>query len=70
MTVETLERYAYENGLEQGIATGAQQKAEEDAMNMLKKKYPVNDISEITGLTLEQVQELQNKFVAQPAATN
>jgi hypothetical protein len=39
-------------------------------MNMLKKKYPVNDISEITGLTLEQVQELQNKFVAQPAATN
>ena len=70
MTVETLERYAYENGLEQGIATGAQQKAVESATNMLRKKYPATDISEITGLTLEQVQELQNKLVAQPAAAN
>ena len=59
-----------EDGIEEGKTIDAQQKAVEDAMNILKKKYPVNDISEITGLTLEQVQELQNKFVAQPAATN
>ena len=64
MTVERLERFAYKNGLEQG----ALQKAEEDAMNMLKKKYPVNDILEITGLTLEQVQELQKELAAQSVA--
>lgn len=39
MTVETLERYAYENGLEKGIATGAQQKAVEDALILINKYH-------------------------------
>ena len=37
MTVETLERYAYENGLEQGLAEGAQQKAVEDALMLIRE---------------------------------
>ena len=32
---------------------------EEDATNMLKKEYPVSDIVEITGLTMDKVLELQ-----------
>ena len=37
-------------------------KAQEDARNMLKKNYPTSDISEITGLPLEQVLELQKEL--------
>ena len=42
---------------------GRQEKAVEAAENMLKKKYPVSDISEITGLPLEKVLELQKEIV-------
>ena len=42
-----------------------EQKAFETATNMLKKKYPTSDISEITGLPLEQVLELQKTIFVQ-----
>ena len=64
------EEIAIRGWREDGIEEGMQQKAVEAALNMLKKKYPATDISEITGLTLEQVRELQNKLVTQPAAAN
>ena len=38
-----------------------QKKAVEDACNMIRKKYHANDISEITGLPLEKVRELENQ---------
>ena len=41
------------------VNEGRQSKAEEDATNMLKKEYPVSDIVEITGLTMDKVMELQ-----------
>ena len=41
---------------------GEQKKAEESATKMLRKKYPASEISEITGLTLEKVQELKEKI--------
>ncbi len=41
---------------------GEQKKAEETATKMLIKKYPTSDISELTGLTLEKVQELKEKI--------
>jgi predicted transposase/invertase (TIGR01784 family) len=54
MTVETLERYAYENGLEQGIATGAQQKAVETAKRLLADgKYTIKEISSLLGIPIE-----------------
>ena len=40
------------------VNEGRQSKAEEDATNMLKKEYPVSDIVEITGLTMDKVMEL------------
>ena len=48
-------------GIQQGIQQGEQKKAVEDACNMIRKKYPANDISEITGLPLEKVRELENQ---------
>ena len=50
MTVETLERYAYENGLEQG----AQQKAVETAKRLLADgKYTIKEISSLLGIPIE-----------------
>ena len=47
---------------EEAFAEGAQQKAIEAAKIMLLKNYPTNDISEITGLPIEKVLELQKAF--------
>ena len=44
---------------------GRQEMAEETAIKMLKKEYPFSEISEITGLTPEQVMELQKKIPVQ-----
>ena len=49
-------------GLVEGIEQGSQQKAIEAAKRMLIKKYPTGDISEITGLPLEKVLELQKSI--------
>ena len=61
MEWERQRTYDYENGKEAGISEGAQKKAEETATNMLIKHYPLDDIAEITGLSMEQVLELQKK---------
>jgi len=55
-------RDGYTEGLNKGEQKGRSEKAVEDAKRMLIKKYPMNDISEITGLTLEKVQELKEKI--------
>ncbi len=63
MTWERQRAYDYDEGKEAGIlegrAEGAQQKAIETALNMLKKEYPVNDISEITNLSVDKILELK-----------
>ena len=41
---------------------GAQKKALETATNMIRKKYSISDISEITGLPPEKVLELQEQI--------
>ena len=62
MTWERQRAYDLDAGREEGIAIGAQQKAVEAAENMMKKNYPVDDICEITGLSLEQVLEIKEKI--------
>ena len=49
--------------LQEGALIGAQNKAIETATNMLKKKYPASDISELTGLPLEKGLELQKSIL-------
>ena len=56
---------ALQKGIAQGIQQGIQQQAIETAKNMLKKQYPESDISEITGLPLDQVIELKKQFTVQ-----
>ena len=66
-----LDEYDYETDIavkkeeakEEGFAEGIQQKAMEDAIAMLKKRYPLSDILEITGLTKEKVLELQEQII-------
>ena len=66
MTWERQRAYDFDEGKEAGLIEGreegAQQKAVETAINMLKRKYPVNDISEITNLPVEKVLELQQQL--------
>ncbi len=57
MLVETIEKVK-QNWLEEGVQQGVQKKAEEDARKMLAKKYPLRDIAEITGLSLQRIAEL------------
>lgn len=47
---------------EEAFQDGMEAKAVETATNMLKKNYPTSDISEITGLPLEQVLELKKQI--------
>ncbi|MFW6364187.1 MAG: Rpn family recombination-promoting nuclease/putative transposase, partial [Spirochaeta sp.] len=61
MLVETIEKVKQnwlEEGVQQGEEIGMQKKAEEDARKMLAKKYPLRDIAEITGLSLQRIAEL------------
>ena len=58
---------AVEKGIEQGMQQGAQKKAVETATKMLAKKYPINDIAEMTGLPLDEVLSLKEQLAAQPA---
>ena len=55
--------YDYDLDMKVKAEEAAEAKAEETALKMLKKNYPVSDISEITGLPLEQVLELQKTIV-------
>ncbi|POR03286.1 hypothetical protein AU468_05360 [Alkalispirochaeta sphaeroplastigenens] len=48
-------RSAEQRGKEEGI----QQKAREDALKMLKRGFPVSDIADITGLSGQEIGDLE-----------
>jgi predicted transposase/invertase (TIGR01784 family) len=48
-----------EQGIEQGLEEGSLDKAIEIAKNMINKNIPLEDISEITGLSLEDIEKLK-----------
>lgn len=49
-----------EQGIERGIEQGIEQKAQEIAIKMIHKGIDIETIVDFTGLTIEQVQQLQN----------
>ena len=51
-----------EEGREEGRREGRSEAIIETAENMLNKKYPLEDIAEITGLSLEKIQELASQM--------
>ena len=59
------DEYDYELDMQTKAEEACQEKAEESASKMLIKKYPLADITDITGLPLEQVLELQKKIMVE-----
>ena len=54
MTVEMMQNYAFKDGKRQG----AEEKAEESAVNLLKEGDSIEKVSRCIGLPLEKVREL------------
>ena len=48
-----------EQGLEQGLEQGQLLKQQEIARNMINKNYDVNTISEITNLSIDEINSLK-----------
>ena len=57
MKLEGLEE-GIEQGIEQGLKTGEKNKAIKIAKNMINKNIDINVISEVTGLTKEEIEKL------------
>ncbi len=51
---------AKKDGIEEGKSIGIKERTIEIAQNMLKKKMSIEDISEITGLTIQEIEKLRS----------
>lgn len=60
---DEFKRICREDGYAEGQEDGRMEKAVEAAKGMLIKNYPINDICEITGLSLEKVRELSESIM-------
>ena len=60
--VERGVKKGYKLGVEHGIKHGIEQNTIDVAKTMLKKNYDVNDISEITKLSLDEVEKLKEEI--------
>jgi len=60
-TAERLINKGREEGIQKGISTGTRKTSLENARKMMDKGYPLKDICEITGLSEEEVRELQEE---------
>ena len=58
--MESMLEYGKEQGIEQGIEQGKKQQNIKIAKKMLDKKFDIQDIMETTGLTEEEIKELQD----------
>ena len=61
-TAEKLMKEGFEQGIKQGIEKGIEEAKEEDAVKMLKKGYPIQEIAEITGLPEAVILRLKKEF--------
>ena len=57
-----------EQGLEQGLEQGRQEARVAIAQRMLAEKLPVETIARVTGLSIEQIQQLQVSTPQNPSA--
>ena len=60
-TVMTTAERLRKEGRKEGWERGQKEARLEDARRMLKKGYPTEDICEITGLSRDEVEQLQHK---------
>jgi predicted transposase/invertase (TIGR01784 family) len=47
-------------GIEQGIEQGEDRATQKIALNLLRKNIPLETIAEVTGLSLDRLQQLQS----------
>ena len=63
MDLEVQKEEAFEDGMEKGFTDGANKKAEESAINLLKLQIATPEqVTQVTGLPLEKVQELAKEI--------
>ena len=67
MEWERQKTYLYNKGKEEGVIEGKQEKAVEDAKNLLIKGINPETIAECIGLPLEEVQKLAEELVTAEA---
>ena len=60
-TAEVLEKRGYEKGINEGITQGITQGKIEAARRMYEKGFDEETISEVTGLSIEEIREVLNK---------
>ena len=56
---------SFRQGKEEGEQLGAQKKAIETAIKMIRKNYPTADITDLTDLPIEKVLELKEQLTVQ-----
>jgi len=61
MDIAVKQEEAFEDGMEKGLKQGIAQKAVENAKNALALNLPVEQVSQITGLSIEEVLRLQTE---------
>ena len=61
MLIESAKEDGFEQGIEEGMAQGIEKNKIETVINMLKKKFDLKIISEITGLSLENIKNIALK---------
>lgn len=61
------ESVIYQDILQEGLEQGIEQKAQEIAIKMINKGIDIETIVDVTGLTIEQVQQLQTKTLGNQA---
>ena len=59
---EEVKRLEFEAGVKQGIEQGIEQEKLEIVKNMLKMNYDVSEISNITNLSIEDIQKLKEEL--------
>ena len=57
-TVNSAEKKGHAEGLAEGRAEGRAEEKLENARRMKSKGYPLDDIADITGLTIEEIEKL------------
>ncbi len=57
-TIAYAKEQGFKQGVESGIKQGVEQNQESTAKKMLAKGYDVTEVSELTGLSTEEIQKL------------
>ena len=52
-------RDGFDEGFDKGLEQGAHQKALETAQKLIARGYPADDIADLLGLTISQIQEIK-----------